>query len=83
MEEPDPNLQDYISQGLQELLDQLDLPSPPPRESSPPISQVIPYSVDIEGIPRSIEACLRIVFVDIGSLEFTQFQDFEHFHNPF
>ena len=50
MEEVDHDLQDYISQGIQELLDQLDPLSPPPQEDSPPILEVIPYLVEIEDI---------------------------------
>ena len=73
MEEVDCDLQNYISQGIQEILDQPDLPSPPPREASPPISQVITYSVDIEGIPQSTEEGPGTIFVDIGSPEFAQF----------
>ena len=71
IEEVDHNLQDYISQGLQELLDQPDHRSSPPREASLPISQVIPYSVDTEHIPQSMELGLGIVLTNIGSLEFS------------
>ena len=67
MEEADRNLEDYISQGLQEILDQPDPPISSTREDSPPISQVIPYLVDIEGIHRSMEAGLGTVLTDIGS----------------
>ena len=58
MEEVDHEIQDYISQGHQELLDQLDHLSSPFREASPPISQVIPYSVDIKAIPQSTKVGL-------------------------
>ena len=78
VEEADRDLQDYISQGLQELLDQLDHLRSPFREASPPISQVIPYSVDIEAIPLLTEAGLGTILTNIGSLEFAQFRDFEH-----
>ena len=80
-EEVDRDLQDYISQGLQELLDQPDHGSTPLREASPLVSQVIPYSVDTKHIPRLMELGLGIVLTDIDSLEFSQFHDFEHRHN--
>lgn len=76
--EVDRDLQDYISQGLQELLDQPDHRSSPPREASPPISQGIPYSTGFEHIPRLTESSLGTVLTDIGSPKFAQFHDFEH-----
>ena len=50
----------------------------PIREGSPPISQVIPYFVDIEGKPRLVQATLRTPIVGLQSLEFANFRDFDH-----
>lgn len=50
MEEADQDLQDYISQGLQELLDHPDPLNPPPRGALLPISQVIPYPVELRAL---------------------------------
>lgn len=48
-------------------LEQQNLGSPI-REGSPPISHVIPYSIDIEETPRSVQATLDTPIVGLQSL---------------
>ena len=56
----------HISDGTSERdsLEQQNLGSPI-REVSPPMSQVIPYSIDIEETPRSVQAALDTPIVGL------------------
>lgn len=49
----------------------------PIREGFPPISQVIPYSVDIEETPRLVQETLNTPIVGIPNPEFANFRDFD------
>ena len=48
------------------------------REGSPPISQVVPYPVDIEKTPKSVQIALTTPLIGLQSPEFTNFKDFDH-----
>ena len=48
------------------------------RESSPPISKVVPYPVDIEQTPRFVQTSLTTPTLGLQSPEFTNFRDFDH-----
>ena len=50
----------------------------PIREGSPPISEVVPYPIDIKETPRHIQATLSTPIVGLQSLEFMNFRDFDH-----
>ena len=50
----------------------------PIKEGSPPISQVIPYSIDIEETPRPVQVDLGTPIVGLQSPEFSNIRDFDH-----
>jgi hypothetical protein len=71
----EPQISDGTSEG--DNLEQQNLGSPI-REGSPPISQVVPYPVDIEETPRPVQATLGTPIVGLQSPKFTNFRDFDH-----
>jgi hypothetical protein len=56
---------------------------PPIREGYPPISQVVPYPVDIQETPRPIQETLSTPILGLQSLKFTNFRDFDHVNRTF
>ena len=74
VEEP----QIYDDTSERDSLEQQNNLGSPIREGSPPISQAIPYPVDIEETPRSVQASLGTPIVGLQSPEFMNFRDFNH-----
>ena len=68
----------HISDGTLERdgLEQQSIGSPI-KEGFPPISQVIPYSIDIEETPRPVQATLNTPIVWLPNLDFANFRDFD------
>lgn len=71
LEETNENHQDFISQGIQEILYHLDLLGPMTCEASPHISHEIPYMVEIEYIPQPTPIGTKTRFIKVRSPKFS------------
>lgn len=77
----EPQISDDTSE--RDSLEQRNNRGSPIREGSPPISQVVPYLVDIQETPRPVQATLSTPIIGLQSLEFANFRDFDHVNRTF
>ena len=63
--------QKFISQGLHELLDYLNLSIVLSHEASPPISQETLGPIEIEDIPQPTPTSTQTPFIDVRSPKFS------------